>query len=1163
MTDRAGPPWPDSPIARAVAEAWAQAFESEQPSRDDDFLACGGHSLLAMHLAAAIAARTGRSVGVAAVLEARTAGRLAAMLAAPPADEQITTGHRPALAPAQRRMWAVEQLVPGTPAHNIAFAIRLRGPLDGPALRAALAAVAQRHDVLRWRISRGDGTPEVTVAPPGSVELPAAEPPALDALARAPFEVDGGPLWRACLIRTGDHEHILAVVVHHIIFDGWSLDVLCADLSAAYRNARAGSRPALDPLEVTFADYVAALATRQSAGGDASLAWWTDRLAGVPPVVDLPRDWPRPPSQTLRGASAEAVIPAGVLGRLDACCAAAGVTRNAGLLAAFAILLGRLAGRDDLVVGVPFADRWQAAFEPLIGLLLQILPVRLRVADEADFAEHARRAQAELTEAFAHVHAPWERVIDLVGGPRDLSRSPLIQVMFNPHDFAEPRLDLPGLRADPVPVGPPGSLFDLTLHVSTSDGQLLARAVYNPDLYRGERIDALLAGYLSLVSDLVEHPGRPVRLASMRPPASGLPDWSNPLPAWHGPGLVETVAVVAARQPDRPAAQGGGLVLRYRDVAVISAGVASALTTAGIATGDVVAVLAARHPALPAVLLGVLRTGARWAVLDPSQPQGFLRRQAAALQARAVITFGGVSSESLMPGQLVTVDADALVSRALERPSAGGTALPGDAPPLARGYLSVTSGTTGQARLIEAGEGPLRHFLSWYAERFDLCRSDRFALLSGLAHDPALRDLFAPLAVGAVLCVPDQDLVRDPVGLAAWLRSNQVTVAHLTPQLARLLALAAVGAGAGPLPEMRLIALGGDRATTADVLGLRALAPAARVLNFYGTTETPQAQAYLEVTPPVDERWRPDDPHSQHHPVPVGHGIDGAQLIVLDRAGRPAGVGEIGEVLIRSRHLAAGYTDKRLTDERFAQTPGGDPGDRFFRTGDLGRYLPDGAVMLGGRSDTQVKVRGFRVEAGEVGAILDEHPGIRQSHVIITDVSGERRLRAFAVPRVAGLAADEIRRHLLARLPAHAVPAELMLLRELPLTPNGKVDGAALARVAWRPEAEPDRGRELSGRTERLLASVWREVLGRPTVGATDNFFDVGGDSLAIIAVQLRLERLTGVAVSVADLFRYPTIRSAARLIDGDNAVLAEGVLDRAARRGAERRARTHRRTRT
>lgn len=1158
MTDPGSRPWPDSPIEHAVADSWAQVFGSAPPSREDDFLACGGHSLLAMHLAAAVGARTGRTVEVATVFECRTAGHLAARLATPSAGEAITTGHRPVLAAAQRRMWAVEQLVPGTPAHNIPFAIRLRGPLDVPALRAALNAVAERHDVLRWRISRGDGTPEVTVAQPAPVELPLVEPAALDALVRAPFDFDGGPLWRACLLRAGDRDHTLAVVAHHIIFDGWSLDVFCADLSAAYRGALTGSRPALEPLEVTFADYVAALTRRQSAVGDASLAWWTDHLAGVPPVIDLPADAPRPPSQTLRGASAEAVIPAGLVARLDACCAAAGVTRNAGLLAVYAILLGRLAGRDDLVVGVPFADRWHAAFEPLIGLLLHIMPVRLRVDDEAGFAGLARRAQAELTDASAHVHAPWERVIDAAGGPRDLSRNPLIQVMFNPHDFFEPRLDAPGLRADPVPVGQPGSLFDLTLHISTIGNQQVARAVYNPDLYRAERIDALLTSYLSLVGDLVGHPSRPVRLASMRPPASGLPDWSQPLPTWHGPGLIETVAAVAASHPDQPAACGDGLVLRYRDVAAISVQVASALTAAGVAITDVVAVLAARHPALPAVLLGVLRTGARWAVMDPSQPPGFLVRQAVALQPRAVIAFADAGQGGLMPGQPITLDAGLLVSRALASPAPDGTAPPDDVPPpgpasTARGYLSITSGTTGQARLIEAGEGPLCHFLAWYAQKFALGRSDRFALLSGLAHDPALRDLFAPLVVGAVLCVPEPDLVRDPVKLAAWLRSNQVTVAHLTPQLARMLALAVAG-GAGPLPDLRLIALGGDQASTADVLGLCALAPAARVLNFYGTTETPQAQAYLEVT------WQPDDPRSQHHRVPAGYGIDGAQLIVLDRAGRPAAVGEVGEVLIRSRHLAVGYTDKRLTDERFGQTPGSDQGDRFFRTGDLGRYLPDGSVMLAGRSDTQAKVRGFRVEAGEVGAILDEHPGVRQSHVIVTDIGGEHRLRAFAVPQVAGLTADEVRRHLLVRLPAYAVPAELMLLRELPLTPNGKVDEAALARMTWRPEVPAGREHELSGRTERLLASVWREVLGRPTVGATDNFFDVGGDSIAIIAVQLRLERLTGAAISVADLFRYPTIRSAARLIDGEN---DDALFDRAARRGAERRARTHRRART
>ncbi len=455
--------------------------------------------------------------------------------------------------------------------------------------------------------------------------------------------------------------------------------------------------------------------------------------------------------------------------------------------------------------------------------------------------------------------------------------------------------------------------------------------------------------------------------------------------------------------------------------------------------------------------------------------------------------------------------------------------------PDTRGYLALTSGTTGEPVPVLAAERPLAHFLAWYPARFGLGPDDRFALLSGLGHDPALRDMFTPMVTGARLCVPEQAWLPDPVRLAGWLRDEQVTVLHLTPPLARLLA-----AAGRPLPAVRLIALGGDQATFGDVAAIREIAPAARVVSFYGTTETPQAHGCYEVTARADDAL----------PVPAGWGIEGSQLLVLGPGGEPAGVGELGEVVIRSRHLATGYTDPELTSRRFT---GG--ADRGFRTGDLGRYRPDGAVVLAGRADDQVKIRGFRVELGEVRAAILGHRDVKDGFVLPRTRDGERSLHAFAVPAHPAASETDVLAHLRASLPRHAVPAHLTLLPELPLTANGKVDRDALARMS--PDRAVPVAQDPASRTERVIAAAWRDVLGLPRISVTDNFFEIGGHSLAMAGVQARLERQLGVPVTMVDLFRYPSIAALAAWLDGQEPASA---VDRTARRTAMRRERARRR---
>ncbi|WP_327085640.1 amino acid adenylation domain-containing protein [Nonomuraea sp. NBC_01738] len=1051
-----------SGVLERVSRVWGRVLGVARPREEDDFFAEGGHSLRAMRIVAAVRAELGRDVSVEDLYACRTLGAFAAVVARAEGDRAggVPQGSPATLSGSQRRMWFVERLAPASTAHNVAMAERLRGPLDVAALERALAAVVARHEALRWRVSARDGVPEVSVAPPGEVRLPltVADEGGLRQVladeAALRFELAAGPLWRARLVRLGNDHHVLCLTVHHLVFDGWSQDVLYRDLATAYQG------DPLPPATTTLGDYVRWTRDRSS---PESLTWWRAHLDGAPMVLDLPRDHPRPPEQTFRGAALSATLDAAARKTVTEQAARLGATPYAVLLSAFADLMARLGGQDELLVGAAYADRPHVAFDDLVGMCVQILPLRL--AGHADPDERVTACAAELARAIAHPDVPLGRLIETLRLPRDLGRNPITQVLFNMYGFAQATLELPGCVSEPLRPGLPGALFDLTMYVSEDADGYALELVYNPDLFTAERMRALLDAYTATV-----------RGAEPEPVAE------RELPAGEGPGLVE-LAGDAHRE------------LRERTVA--------AIRLAGIEPGQVIAVLADRAPVLPGLLLGVLASGARWVVIDPAHPPAVQARQAAACGARAVLRCAGAAGLEELPEIVLGAERDASV-----HPE--------------RGYLSLTSGTTGEPKPVATTERPLAHFVRWYAETFGVSADDRFALLSGLAHDPALRDLFVPMATGARLCVPPQELIRDPVRLAAWLAAERVTVLHLTPQLATLLT-----GGGVILPDVRLAAVGGDRFTWAQAARLRDLIPHARLVAFYGTTETPQAHAWHELP----EGFAPNG-----EPVPVGRAVEGSEILVLDRAGRRAAVGELGEVVVRSRHLATGYLNPGPGAGRF-------DGDRFH-TGDLGRHNPDGTITLAGRRDGQVKVRGFRVELGEVESALAGCRDVRAAAAVARD----DRLTGFVVAGRPGLSAQRVLEHARAVLPEHAVPAEVVLLPALPLTPNGKLDLAALK--AAKPRASGSG--ELDGATQKAVAQVWHAVLGVPRLGPDDNFFEIGGHSLAIAEVQARLRAATGTEVAIVELFRHPTIRTLAAHLDGA-AGDAPG-LDRAARRLAVRR---------
>jgi amino acid adenylation domain-containing protein len=1050
----------------------------------------------------------------------------------------------------QQRLWVLHQLDPGGGAYNLFAAVRLRGPLDVEALSWSLDELVRRHEALRTGFTLIDGEPVQVIAPAEPLPLAVVDLDALpedereselrrriDAEAELPFDLERDRLLRAALLRLGPEEHVFLVTVHHIIADGWSVSVLGRELGRLYAAFLAGEPSPLPELPIQYADY--AMWQRDEPRRtelEAELAYWRRQLAGDLPALQLPTDFARPPVQTYRGGREALDLSPELSAALRALSQQEEVTLFMSLLAAFGLLLQRLSGQEEVILGSPIAGRNREELEGLIGFFVNSLVLRLDLAGSPSFRELIHRVQDVAVGAFAHQNVPFEMLLEALRPERDLSRTPFFQVFFNMLRFADMPFELPGVTAEVLVRPEPGSKFDLTLYVGESEDRIHFSLVYNADLFTSARMAELLAQLKQLLVQAVANPDKAIAQYSIITDRAKerLPNPTQPLDAHCDETVVDVFVRQAGQAPGRVALVDRHGAWSYGELDARSNELAGALRAAGVQASDAVAVYGQRSAALVWALLGVLKAGAAFAILDPAypparliaclrsaQPRGWIQLAEAGPPPDELATFA-----ASLPGAPVALPSGPEQARswADQAPSAPEPDI--HAGPHDLAYVAFTSGSTGQPKAILGEHGPLAHFVAWQHQTFGLSGSDRFALLSGLGHDPLLRDIFSPLCAGATLCIPDEETVASPVGLLGWLQSEAVSVLHLTPEMGQLLAGAADDLA---MPAMRHAFFGGDVLSRSLVRRFRELAPNAVVTNVYGATETPQAMGYAIIADPEDAAAANGRPLKEA--LPLGVGIADAQLLVLTAAGLPAGVGEVGEIHVRSPFLTRGYAgDEHLTAERFVVSPfTGAPGDRLYRTGDLGRYLLDGTVEFLGRNDRQVKLWGFRVELEEVEAVLGEHPAIRQSVALLWQpehasdqdaaelgaaAADAARLVAYVVPQDSAVPAfDVLRAFLLERLPGYMVPAAIVPVEALPLTPNGKLDLRALpppnlaqaaAEVAFVAPRTP---------MEQLIAELWLNVLAVDQVGVYDNFFDLGGVSLLAMHVASRLEHRTGVRI--------------------------------------------------
>ncbi|HEX5760996.1 MAG TPA: amino acid adenylation domain-containing protein [Thermoanaerobaculia bacterium] len=1151
--EEGGPAAPRTPTEELLAGIWAEVLGVERIGLHEGFFDLGGHSLLAMRVVSRVRSAFDVDLPLRRLFERPTVAELAADLDAelrhagtPPG------GPEPLLAPsprggelplsfAQERLWFLDGLEPGNAALHIAAPIRVRGALDPGRLERALAGVVARHETLRTRFPARGGRPRQEVEPAVRCALrvvdlrhlphrAAREAEAARRAARekaAPFDLARGPLLRAALLRLDAEEHLLLLTVHHIVADGWSLGILLRELAALYAGQE------LPPLPLQYADF--AVWQRERLAGDElarQVGYWRERLSGVPPLLELPLDRQRPPVQTFRGAVHRQRLAKDLTAEVHALGRREGATLFMTLVAALSTLLGRLAGQEDVCVGAPVAGRARAEIEGLIGCFLNTLVLRTNLSGSPSFRALLARAREATLGAFAHQDLPFEKLLEELQPQRTLAHTPLFQVFLNVLNFPALETRLPGLALELQPPQEVSAKFDLTLYVEEVEGALRVDWVYNADLFDAARIGEMARQLASLLAAAVEDPARPIATLPLRTPGAArlLPDPRAPLDAtWHG-SVAERFAAIAARAPELPAVSDPRESWSYGELAGYVHRLARRLEREGIGKDDVVAIWGHRSAPLVAGLLAALSSCAAFVVLDPAYPAARLVETLRLARPAAFLAIedAGPVPEPVAAGldevgcrcRLVLPRKALLLSR---DPAAGESEEPlGIASgPDDLAYLAFTSGSTGTPKGILGRHGSLSHFIPWQRERYGFGQEDRFSLLSGLSHDPLHRDVFTPLQTGGSIAVPEPGRIGERGYLAEWMRRERVTVANLTPAMGQLLA---EGGGRGSLPALRLAFVVGDILTRRDVLRLQELAPELVCVNHYGSTETQRAVGYY-VVPPRDAANVPEV-------LPLGRGIPDVQLLVVNPAGDLAGIGEVGEIWVRSPHVALGYLNEpERTVERFVGNPWtGGPADRAYRTGDLGRYLPDGDVTFAGRADQQVQVRGFRIELGEVESVLGRHPAVREVAVAAGGEGDQKRLIAYVVPSERGVEIAELRSFLRERLPDYMVPAAWVLLEALPLTANGKLDRRAL------PEPREESGSEdpVAPRTlaEEMVVEIWREVLRRERVGVQDDFFDLGGHSLLATQVVARVDQAFGVELPLRTLFESPTLEHFALAIE-------------------------------
>ncbi|MEU5289384.1 amino acid adenylation domain-containing protein [Streptomyces sp. NPDC020755] len=1092
---------------------------------DDGFFALGGHSLLAIRLVNAVRTALGAELTVRAVFEAPTVAELARRLGpAGPGRPALVPADRPAVVPlsyAQRRLWFLNRLGKAGGAYNIPVALRLSGDLDRQALTEALRDVVVRHESLRTTFPEADGQPCQLVHDPADVTVgidvvPADEETWRSAIAEAcghDFDLTHELPFRATLFALSPAEHVLLVVLHHIAGDGWSMAPLARDVATAYA-ARADDRaPGFPPMAVQYADYT--LWQREVLGSEQDpdsrlseeLAHWRGALAGLPAELDLPTDRPRPVEFSYRGGSVPLTIDPALHNRLARLAREHNASLFMVLQAGLAALLTRLGAGTDIPIGTPVAGRDDTALDDLVGFFVNTLVLRTDTSGDPGFAELLGRvAEADLA-AYGNPHVPFERLVEVLNPPRSLGRHPLFQVMLALQNNAEPDPRLAGLRVGVPDIDPTSVKFDLDVQLSErfdesgAPSGVTGRIAYSADLFDEDTVARLGYRFVHLLAAVAAAPGLPLGAVDILSPDEHtriVEEWGGTT----GPGPVTDVVAAfesaAAASPRSTAVVSGGTALSYAELDGRANRLAHLLQARGVRPGDLVAVALPRGADMIVAVWAVLKTGAGYMPVEPAYPAERIAFMLADAAPGLVVTRTSVSDRLPAGAEAIVLDGADTVDALAGMPGTSltnRTPVPGASP----AYVIYTSGSTGRPKGVVVSRRSMSVFLSWAVRSFGADGLAKVLASTSLSFDVSVFEIFAPLLAGG--CV---EVVTDLLALAE--RPWSGTLISGVPSVVSALL------DAGTSLDCDRIVLAGEALPEHLVRRLRQHAPGVRIANLYGPTEsTVYATGWYETA------------SGQVCAPPIGQPLPGTRVHVLDARLHPVPAGVTGELYLAGPKVADGYLGRPgLTAHHFVPDPHGPAGSRMYRTGDLARWDADGVLHYLGRADQQVKIRGFRIEPGEIESVLTRHPAV--THAIVTThtaPTGERRLVAY-VTTVPGTRPThgELTRHITATLPEHMMPAATVVLDALPVNANGKLDRKALPA----PDFDTDTpGRAPRNPAEELMCALFADVLGVPSVGADDSFFDHGGHSLLATRLVNAVRTAFGAELALRAVFEAPT----------------------------------------
>jgi amino acid adenylation domain-containing protein/non-ribosomal peptide synthase protein (TIGR01720 family) len=1123
-----------------LAQVWGEVLGVEEVGVNDSFFELGGHSLLATQLISRIQALFQIELPIRTLFEAPVLADLAqeieGILKGGKTVESLPLRPLPRnrelpLSFAQERLWFLDQLEPSNPFYNISTAMRITGPLDEGALERSLSEIVRRHESLRTTFTF-DERPRQQITPERETSLPVIDlrgdpaeeqQPKVSALAheeaQRPFDLSQGPLLRTTLLRLAEEESILLLTMHHVVSDGWSMGILIREITGLYEAFSKGRPSPLPDLHIQYADFaVWQRSWLQGSVFSRQLKYWKEQLAGLPPTLELPTDHPRPEVQTFRGAIESSVLPQSLADDLKAICRSEGVTLYMLMLAAFQVLLYRYTGQNDIAIGSPIANRNRKEVEGLIGFFINTLVMRTDLSGGPSFRQVLKRVREVTLGAYAHQDLPFEKLVEELKPVRDLSRQPLFQVMFAFQNTPTTKLEVAGLNFTGLEVDKKTVQFDWNVAMQEIDRGIILEWQYNTDLFEADTVRRMIGHLRHLLESIAARPEQPIAELELLPEAerTRLLRGLNDTAAEYRRELCvhELFEQQVERTPTAIALVSGAEELTYAELNSRANQLAHYLRERGVRADTPVGVCLERSAEMVVALLGVLKAGGCYVPLDPEYPRERLSFMLADSRVRLLLTQRRVAG-ALPQHAAEEVRLDADWEEIAQSPDMN---LAAAAAPESLAYIIYTSGSTGRPKGVMIPRRALHNHMAWMLSRFPLTSEDAVIQKTPFSFDASVWEFYAPLLTGARLVMAEPGGHYDPEYLVQLIAAQGVTTLQVVPSLLERL-LEEVEPGR--CRSLRRVFCGGE-ALAARLVERFYERLGAELYNLYGPTEATIDATFWECAPSPARRS-----------IPIGAPVSNTQVYVLDAEMRLVPAGVSGELYIGGESLGRGYLNRpELTAERFVPHPfSSEPGARLYKTGDVVRWNDEGELEYLGRNDEQVKVRGYRIEVGEIEASLLEREEVGQAVVLVKEEGRSKQLAAFVVPKGGEhVDAKELRGHLQGRLPEYMVPASIAVVGEMPLTPNGKIDRQALLSVKAEAAERASRYAGARNGVEELLARVWQEVLGVERIGIHDNFFELGGESILSIQVIARL-RQEGLKLSLKQMFQHQTIAELARVV--------------------------------